>query len=110
MFIGCLLTDQQYIYLVFHEGLVVAETSYSSLPSTEQTLVSPHCMTFETVLIVEDEPTLAEIYGGWLSEAYNVTIETDGESALTHIDDEIDVVLLDRRMPGLSGDAVLSEI
>lgn len=67
-------------------------------------------MTFETVLIVEDEPDLAEIYGGWLSQRYDVTIETDGESALDRIDGSIDIVLLDRRMPGLSGDAVLSEI
>jgi DNA-binding response OmpR family regulator len=34
----------------------------------------------------------------------------DGESALEELDDDVDVVLLDRLMPGVSGDDVLSEM
>jgi Response regulator containing CheY-like receiver domain and AraC-type DNA-binding domain len=33
-----------------------------------------------------------------------------GEEALEKIDETVDVVLLDRRMPGLTGDKVLQEI
>lgn len=63
-----------------------------------------------TVLIAEDEPELADLYAGWLSDRYDVTAAYDGSAALEAIDEDIDVVLLDRRMPGLSGDQVLDDI
>jgi DNA-binding response OmpR family regulator len=63
-----------------------------------------------TVLVVEDDPAVARVYARDLSGEYDVrTVET-GEAALSAIDGSVDVVLLDRRMPGLSGDEVLSEI
>ncbi|PSQ15487.1 DNA-binding protein [Halobacteriales archaeon QS_8_69_26] len=62
------------------------------------------------VLIVEDEPDLAQLYTAWLREHCTVRTAYDGEEALEQIDDEVDVVLLDRRMPGLSGDEVLDTI
>jgi DNA-binding response OmpR family regulator len=37
-------------------------------------------------------------------------VATDGETALELVDDDTDVVLLDRLMPGLSGDEVLESI
>ena len=63
-----------------------------------------------TVLVVEDEPDLAALYAAWLEGAYHVEVRYDGESALGAIDDSVDVVLLDRMMPGLSGDTVLDVI
>lgn len=63
-----------------------------------------------TVLIVEDEQPLADLYARWLSELYAVETAYDGEKALELLTDEIDVVLLDRRMPGLSGDEVLDHV
>ncbi|MFC6717801.1 response regulator transcription factor [Natrialbaceae archaeon GCM10025810] len=63
-----------------------------------------------SVLIVEDEPDLANLYAAWLEERCVVETAYDGEQALEAIDEEIDVVLLDRRMPGLSGDTVLDTI
>ena len=63
-----------------------------------------------TVLVVEDEPDLAELYAAWLEGAYHVEVRYDGESGLGAIDDSVDVVLLDRMMPGLSGDTVLDVI
>ncbi|MFB6198139.1 MAG: response regulator, partial [Halobacteriaceae archaeon] len=63
-----------------------------------------------TVLIVEDDQDLADTYGIWLENNYNVEIAYDGEQALELIDETFDVVLLDRRMPGLSGDDVLERI
>ncbi|WP_066411492.1 response regulator [Halorubrum aethiopicum] len=63
-----------------------------------------------TVLAVDDEPDLAELYRVYLDGRYDVRIATSGEQALEEMDDEVDVVLLDRRMPDLSGHEVLSEI
>jgi len=63
-----------------------------------------------TVLIVEDEPDLANLYAAWLREACDVETAYNGSQALEAIDETVDIVLLDRRMPGLSGDEVLSTI
>ncbi|WP_253736918.1 HalX domain-containing protein [Halohasta salina] len=59
------------------------------------------------VLVVEDEPDLADLYATWLKADYRVRTAYGGEEALEKLDDEISVMLLDRRMPGLSGDEVL---
>lgn len=66
--------------------------------------------TSPTVLIVEDERLLGELFETWLESAYTVRVANDGERALEMLNDEISMALLDRRMPGLSGDAVLEEI
>ncbi len=62
------------------------------------------------VLIVEDEQDLAELYATGLGEPYAVRTAFDGEQALEQLDETVDVVLLDRRMPKLSGDEVLDRI
>ncbi|WP_290815969.1 HalX domain-containing protein [Halovivax sp.] len=62
------------------------------------------------VLIVEDEPDLANLYAAWLDASCGVETAYDGNEALDAIDEHVDVVLLDRRMPGLSGDTVLDAI
>ena len=62
------------------------------------------------ILVVEDETELAELFAEWLSEEYDVEVAMDGETALELVDDDTDVVLLDRLMPGLSGDEVLEEV
>ena len=62
------------------------------------------------VLIVEDEPDLANLYAAWLETDCSVETAYNGSEALEAIDSSIDVVLLDRRMPGLSGDTVLDTI
>ena len=62
------------------------------------------------VLIVEDEPDLANLYAAWLDDRCSVETAYDGNEALEAIEEAIDIVLLDRRMPGLSGDTVLGTI
>lgn len=62
------------------------------------------------VLIVEDEPDLADLYATWLKDEYRVRVAYGGREALEALDDAVDVVLLDRRMPDLSGDEALTEI
>ena len=66
--------------------------------------------TAPVVLIVEDEPDVAETYNLWLADEYDVRIAEDGDEGLAKLDGEVDVVLLDRMMPGLSGDEVLERI
>lgn len=63
-----------------------------------------------SVLIVDDEPPVAELYERFLETTYEVYIATTGEEALVVMSDAVDVVLLDRRMPGMSGEAVLQSI
>ncbi|TKX79309.1 response regulator [Halorubrum sp. SD626R] len=65
------------------------------------------------VLVVEDEPDLADLYAAWLSDEYSVLTAYGGQEALDQIDeadDDVDAILLDRRMPGLSGDEVLAAV
>ena len=63
-----------------------------------------------TVLAVDDEPDLAELYRAYLESTYDVRVATGGEAALEEMDDAVDVVLLDRRMPDMSGHEVLAAI
>ncbi|WP_136588963.1 response regulator transcription factor [Salinigranum halophilum] len=62
------------------------------------------------VLIVEDEPDLADLYATWLDDEYDVRVAYGGREALEKLDESVSVVLLDRRMPDLSGDEALAEI
>ena len=65
------------------------------------------------VLVVEDEPDLADLYAAWLGDEYRVRTAYGGHEALDQldeVDDEVDAILLDRRMPGLSGDEVLTAV
>lgn len=64
----------------------------------------------ETVLIVEDQEGLAEAYSTVIASEYTVRTATSGEQALTKMDESVDVVILDRRMPGMSGDEVLEKL
>lgn len=63
-----------------------------------------------TILVVEDERALIELYVRWLEDDYDVRTAEGGEAALEHLDEDVDVVLLDRLMPGMSGDEVLAEL
>lgn len=62
------------------------------------------------VLVVEDEQGLADLYTEWLSKEYTVQTAYTGEEAMEMLEAGFDVLLLDRRMPGLSGDDVLDHI
>ena len=62
------------------------------------------------VLIVEDERDVAETYALALREEYETEIAVGGAAALEAVDDDVDLVLLDRRMPDMHGDEVLAEL
>jgi DNA-binding response OmpR family regulator len=63
-----------------------------------------------TVLVIDDEPDLADLYAAWLTSEYDVRTAYGGSEALEAIDDEVSVALIDRLMPDLSGDEVLERI
>ncbi|MFP4625992.1 MAG: response regulator transcription factor [Natronomonas sp.] len=62
-----------------------------------------------SVLVVEDEEELLEIYEGYLRDEFTVHTTTKGSEALELVD-EFDVLLLDRRMPEMAGDEVLDTL
>ncbi|QLH79379.1 response regulator [Halosimplex rubrum] len=62
------------------------------------------------VLIVDDEPAVADSYAAHVRDTHDVRTAYGGEQALSKLDDDVDVVLLDRRMPDLVGDEVLETV
>lgn len=62
------------------------------------------------VLAVDDEKRVVQAFDIWLGDEFEVITATSGREALEQISDEVDVVLLDRHMPELSGDEVLEQI
>jgi len=62
------------------------------------------------VLVVDDQQDVADTYALRLRGEYDAQVAYGGEAALTEIDDDVDAVLLDRRMPDIHGDDVLDEI
>ena len=64
------------------------------------------------VLMVDDEKQVADAYALRLQDVADVTVAYGGEEALAIVAEgrTPDVVLLDRHMPGLSGDEVLDKL
>lgn len=62
-----------------------------------------------TVLVVDDNRAIADTYAAFLDE-YDVRTAYSGREALDAVDPAVDVVLLDRRMPDLTGDEVLARM
>lgn len=61
----------------------------------------------ETVFIIDDEEEMVVLLEDCLNDHYTVKSDTDAVRALQRIDDSVDVVLLDRKMPEMSGDELL---
>lgn len=62
-----------------------------------------------TVLFIDDEPALADGYAAILDE-YDTHVAYGGRAGLERLDETIDVLCLDRRMPGMSGEEVLAAV
>ena len=67
-------------------------------------------MSEKTVLVVEDQERLADLYETWLATEYEVRTAHTAAEAEELLDGEIDIGLLDRRLPDGSGDDVLEMI
>jgi CheY-like chemotaxis protein len=62
------------------------------------------------VLVVDDESGLADLYAVWLGDDHEVETAYSGQEALEEVTADTDIVFLDRRMPQMSGDEVLTTI
>jgi len=62
------------------------------------------------VLVVDDNRELVEAYTATLEQHYQVRTAYSGHEALEAVDETVDIVLLDRRMPSMSGDRALERI
>ena len=66
---------------------------------------------FPTVLVVDDEKEVADAYALRLRGLADMVTVYHGEDTIDAVRDrDTDVILLDRHMPGLSGDEVLREL
>lgn len=63
-----------------------------------------------TVLVVDDDPTVVNAYAIHLRDRYTVRTAHSGQEALESLDEAVDVLLLDRKMPDVSGDDILETI
>ena len=63
-----------------------------------------------TVLFVDDESELLELYEIHYGTEYEVLTARNGTEALEQFGDHVDVAFIDRRMPGMSGDEIIQEI
>ena len=63
-----------------------------------------------TVLVVDDQPELADLYATWLRDAYDVQTAYGGDEATATLESGVDVALIDRLMPRMSGDELISRI
>ena len=66
--------------------------------------------TEQVVLVADDNKRVNTMHTAWLEDDYTVRTASDGEETLRSLDSDVGVVVLDRRMPGLSGDEVLDWI
>ena len=64
----------------------------------------------QTILVADDEPEIADLYATWLRRNHEVRTAYGGPEAIEQLDESVDIVFLDRRMPRMTGDEVLSEI
>ncbi|RMB18477.1 response regulator receiver domain-containing protein [Haloplanus aerogenes] len=65
-----------------------------------------------TVLLADDDDAFRESLVLWLAadERWDVREATDGEEALAKLDGAVDILVLDRRMPILSGPEVVDRL
>lgn len=63
-----------------------------------------------TVLIVDDKPAFADLYAAWLDTSYRVKTANSREEALDLLDGTVDVLVLDRTVPDISGETVRDRV
>nr|WP_303651907.1 HalX domain-containing protein [Halovenus rubra] len=61
-------------------------------------------------MVVDDEEEVADVYALRLRNQFETRVAYSGSEALDVIDIDVDIVLLDRRMPDIAGDEVLTKL
>jgi two-component system, NtrC family, sensor kinase len=103
---------------VEHEQADNSQAKGPILPAAREKLIPGGSTVSARILVVDDEIEIAESLADFLirREGYSVTITRDGQEAVAFLEssigtpNEVDLVLLDMRMPGLSGLEVLDWI
>ena len=63
------------------------------------------------ILIVDDDPTYAQMVQLWLKDTYKTSVVNAGKDAVGFLEDQsVDLVLLDYEMPEMNGPKVLEKI
>lgn len=60
-----------------------------------------------SILIVDDSEEITDMYSIYLNDKYDVSVANSGKKALERVSSDVDAMLLDRRMPEMTGDDVL---
>jgi len=91
---------------------VLAQNPIGSPTENPMTASTKSSESAKRVLVVEDEPDIAALIAYQLTrEGYRVETAASGTEALAAVGKEIpDLVVLDRMLPGLSGDEVLAAL
>lgn len=63
-----------------------------------------------TILVADDDGAIVDLYAAWLTSVGEVRTANSGEGALDALDRDVDIAVLDRRMPDVSGDRVVERI
>src|SRR6056297_1595939 len=63
-----------------------------------------------TVLILEDERMVADIFADYFSESYHTQYVPTGTEALETYTPDTDLIIIDRKLEGMSGDTVAARI
>jgi CheY-like chemotaxis protein len=63
-----------------------------------------------TIMVVDDEERMAKCYKLFIQDTYDTFVTIGGQVAVDNLTREVDVVLLDRRMPEMHGHEVLEHI
>lgn len=64
----------------------------------------------QVVLIVEDDPLLAELYAEWVADEYSVRVAHTATEAQAQCDADVAVVILDRRLRTTTAEDVLGDL
>lgn len=64
---------------------------------------------WDTVLVVDDDPACRDLHSLWLDDEYEVLTAADGAAAVEQVG-AADVMLLDREMPRMDGEAVAEHV
>ncbi|WP_255167782.1 response regulator transcription factor [Natrononativus amylolyticus] len=63
-----------------------------------------------TVLIADDERQLTDVYAQWVEDRYTTRTAYCGDEAMELLDETVDIAVLDRQMPGCSGEEIVTKI
>lgn len=77
------------------------------MPELTSNTPSDGAVTDRTVLFVDDEPELLDIYEIKYGSEYEVLTAGSGTEALEKFGEHVDIAFFDRRMPRMSGDEAI---